>query len=204
MAAVDAAVDVAAVKAVAVADNSTATAKLARRELDSPPSKTVPRYRHLICSDSTKKVHQGWGGDDGDAELKQEEAAATDAIAETGDSWGATASGDWGAAPTGEGEAATTDKPAEDRPPRREREVEEEDNTLTLEQYLAQKKEADLAGVEKKEARQVEADFGDAVLLAKPEEEETYFAGKVRKLLLFCNHFRLFWFPGQAHWQAEG
>ena len=35
-----------------------------------------------IFSDSDKKLHQGWGGDEGNSELKAENAAVTDAQAE--------------------------------------------------------------------------------------------------------------------------
>jgi len=44
-------------------------------------------------SDSQKKVHQGWGGDRGDTELKDETNGANDASA--ADPWGATATGEW-------------------------------------------------------------------------------------------------------------
>ncbi len=50
-------------------------------------------------SDSDKKVHQGWGGDDGPTELKQEEAAVTDAVVEGSGDWGAPASGVIGVRP---------------------------------------------------------------------------------------------------------
>ncbi|KAK0465133.1 uncharacterized protein EV420DRAFT_1617867 [Desarmillaria tabescens] len=90
------------------------------------------------------------GGDDGATELKQEEAAATDAVVEGSNEWGAPTAatgGEWGApapggdaweAPAGGDTTADAAAPA-DKPPRRERE-EEEDNTLTLDQYLAQQK----------------------------------------------------------------
>jgi len=138
-------------------------------------------------SDSDKKVHQGWGGDEGNTELKAEQAATTDAknewttdAAPAGD-WGAAPAGDaaaadaWGAAPTQEGE----------KPEGRGRKFveEEEDHTLTLDQYLAQKKEKD-AAIPKIEAVRVANDgaedaFKGATLITKSEEEETYFAGKV-------------------------
>ncbi|KAK0506128.1 hypothetical protein EDD18DRAFT_1122111 [Armillaria luteobubalina] len=152
-------------------------------------------------TDSEKKVHQGWGGDDGPTELKQEEAAVTDAVVEGTGDWAAPASGgDWGApAPggdawetpaTGAGDAwdapatgdATGDAAAP-KPPRRERE-EEEDNTLTLDQYLAQQKSKE-GILPKPEARKAnegtEGDlFKGATLLAKPEEEESYYVGKAK------------------------
>ncbi len=91
--------------------------------------------------------------------------------ASTGDGW---------AAPAGDAAATPTDKPQGDKPARREREPEEEDNTLTLDQYLAQQKEQELELVPKLETRKVAGgDWKDAVLLQKPEEEEAYFSGKV-------------------------
>ena len=60
-----------------------------------------------FCSDSDKKVHQGWGGDEPSSELKAEAAAETDAQNEAGSpagDWGITtetpaaaAGGEWGA-----------------------------------------------------------------------------------------------------------
>lgn len=125
-------------------------------------------------SDSDKKIHQSWGGDDGNTELKTEEAANVDAAVEgadttewavegapagdwgapdatattTADAWGtpdAAANADAWAAPVAD---ATAPPPEGDKPEgrsRREREPEEEDNTLTLEQYQAQQKEKDSA-----------------------------------------------------------
>jgi plasminogen activator inhibitor 1 RNA-binding protein len=67
----------------------------------------------------------------------------------------------------------------------RDREPEEEDNTLTLEQYLAQKAEKEASLLPKLEARKANegADdslWKDAIKMLKGEEEESYFAGKVR------------------------
>ncbi|KAK1236191.1 hypothetical protein PQX77_000567 [Marasmius sp. AFHP31] len=136
-------------------------------------------------TDSEKKVHQGWGGDEGKTELQAEEAASKDAAAEsaapTGD-WDATATADaWGAtadaAAEGAADAATGDK-AEGRP---RREPEEEDNTLTLDQYLAQQKDKDTI-VPKLEPRKIEGDgtWKDAVPLQKGAEEDAYFVGKTK------------------------
>ncbi|KAK0208314.1 hypothetical protein DFS33DRAFT_1302693 [Desarmillaria ectypa] len=142
-------------------------------------------------TDSDKKVHQGWGGDDGATELKQEEAAVTDAVVEGSNEWGASASGgDWGApAPSGDAwETSAADATADsaapaDKPPRKERE-EEEDNTLTLDQYLAQQKskEGILPRPEARKANEgAEGDlFKGATLLSKPEEEESYYVGKAK------------------------
>ncbi|KAF7306967.1 HABP4-PAI-RBP1 domain-containing protein [Mycena indigotica] len=132
--------------------------------------------------DSDKKINQGWGGQEGNAELKAEEAAISDANAEATPAaaaeWGVPANdGDNWAAPAGEQGAA--DKP-EGRP-RREREPEEEDNTLTLEQYLAQQKEKESTVVPKLESlRKVEdATWKDVVALEKGESD-TYFVGKTK------------------------
>ncbi|KAI0757040.1 hypothetical protein C8Q80DRAFT_74265 [Daedaleopsis nitida] len=133
-------------------------------------------------TDSDKKVHQGWGGDEGSSELKAETAAVTDVVAETNE-WNAGA-GDadaWGAAPgeapaAAEGEALAGEK-AEGRKPR---EPEEEDNTLTLEEY--RKKQGSLDIVPKLEGRKVDdAAFKDAVVVTKKDEDETaYFVGKTK------------------------
>lgn len=136
-------------------------------------------------TDSDKKVHQGWGGDDGNRELQDETTATVDAAAEAAspnDAWGAegTASADaWGASDT----PADASAPAADaKPEGRPRREEEEDNTLTLDQYLAQKKENDLVAVPKLETRKANegADgniWKDVVPLSKGEGD-AYFVGK--------------------------
>lgn len=159
----------------------------------SPPYLFLPP--HLPHSDSDKKVHNSWGGDDGEAERKTEEAATNDAAAEDANAAGPN---DW-AAPSGDAGAGTdtwdsppNDTPADgaekpqtgDRRERRGDKEEEEDNTLTLDQYLAQQREKDNALVPKLEVRKpnegAEDDlFKDAAPLKKDEEAE-YFAGKVR------------------------
>lgn len=130
-----------------------------------------------MISDSDKKLHQGWGGDEGTTELKQEEAAANDAAAEDPEATAAAATA------TAEGAEGARDDKGEGRP-RREREPEEEDTTLTLDQYLAQKKEQD-GNLPKIEAtRQANDGAGDdlwkgATVLSKTEEDSSYFVGKV-------------------------
>jgi len=164
-------------------------------------------------TDSDKKVHQGWGGDNGDAEFSTEQAATVDAAVESNndwnvdptvaavdpandwagtgtanasaDPWGApttTAADDWGASsdPT-PAPAADNGKP-EGRP-RRDREPEEEDNTLTLSQYLAQQKEKEsvipkLENTRKANEGASDDLWKDAVPLSKNEEEDAYFVGK--------------------------
>ena len=192
---------------------TTSTVKLAKRTF-SPFSLF---FTHSHASDSDKKIHQGWGGDDGIAELKTEQAATVDATVESGandwnagpapeaadwagtgadtsaDPWAAPAAAvdSWAASndPVAAAPAADTDKP-EGRP-RREREPEEEDNTLTLSQYLAQQKEKDL-GIPKLEntrkANEGASDdlWKDVVPLQKNEEEDAYFVGKVCPFFFFA------------------
>lgn len=150
---------------------------------------------HLSCRDSDKKIHQGWGGDDGQEEFKTEQAATVDAAAEGntwgGESkaadWGGETTADWGAVDPAPAEITTTPAAEEDKAegrPRRERErEEEEDNTLTLDQYLAQQKEKDLAIPKLDNTRKANegADdnmWKDAVPLTKDEDKESYFIGK--------------------------
>ncbi|KAJ7103488.1 hypothetical protein B0H15DRAFT_215417 [Mycena belliarum] len=149
--------------------------------------------------DSEKKVNQGWGADEGTAELKAEQAAVSDANAEAapaGGEWGATAAGasEWDApagnaewtAPAGDAAAADAEGAAkperEGRPPRREREPEEEDNTLTLEQYLAQQKDKDSLIPKIEAVRQAnegaDADLWKGAVALDKGEEDAYFVGK--------------------------
>ncbi|KAF8350028.1 hypothetical protein F5887DRAFT_410956 [Amanita rubescens] len=125
------------------------------------------RHSQTGKTDSDKKIHQGWGGDDGKEEFKTEQAATVDAAAE-GDAWGAP--------------AAEEEKP-ESRP-RKERE-EEEDHTLTLEQYLAQQKEKDALVPKLDKTRKAnegtdENIWKNTVPLTRDEEKETYFVGKTK------------------------
>jgi len=141
------------------------------------------RHSQTGKTDSDKKIQQSWGGADGNTELKTEEQADADAVVEGSNEWNEAGAGDWGTP------AANTDAPADaataegEKPegrPRREREPEEEDNTLTLEQYLAQQKEKDSAVPKLEGTRQANegADvWKDAVPLAK-DNEDAYFVGK--------------------------
>ncbi|KII93514.1 hypothetical protein PLICRDRAFT_171257 [Plicaturopsis crispa FD-325 SS-3] len=137
-------------------------------------------------TDSDKKLHNGWGGEDPVQELQAEVAAETDANAEAaapdGDAWGAPAGGDsaaW-AAPAGDADAAAPAAEDGEKRGRREREPEEEDNTLTLEQYLAQKKdESVVPKLEARKANEGAEDWKDVTPLAKGAEAE-YFAGKAK------------------------
>lgn len=146
------------------------------------------RHSQTGRTDSQKKVHQGWGGDEATTELKVEEGAVADAAADTGAAadWGADSSApaDWSAPADGDAAVPAAEGDAKPEGRRREREPEEEDNTLTLEQYLAQQKEKDtivpkLQGGRQANEGQDDA-FKDAVALNKNEEEETYFAGKTK------------------------
>ncbi|KAJ6519872.1 hypothetical protein C8R45DRAFT_1085810 [Mycena sanguinolenta] len=151
-------------------------------------------------TDSQKSINQGWGAEEGNAELKAEEAAVKDATAEAapagdwannadGGDWGAPAApaDEWAAPAAADGAApaagATEGKPDRESRPRREREPEEEDNTLTLEQYLAQQKESTvvpkLEGVRKANEGADANIWKDVVALEKPDED-SYFVGKTK------------------------
>lgn len=102
------------------------------------------------------------------------------------DPWSAPAPTDnWGAPPPeGDGTpAAEGDKGDDDRKPR-DREPEEEDNTISYEQYLAQQKETTTSAVPKlediREANEgADEAWGDVVEHKKNEDEEAYYVGKV-------------------------
>jgi len=161
-------------------------------------------------TDSDKKIHQSWGGDEGGAELKAEEAGTTDAQAEgvaaaaatddwatpQTDNWGAPATTDpWAAPPPtddwavtpAEGDGAPTaegEKADDDRKPR-ERELEDEDNTLSYDQYIAQIKESTTLSVPKlegvREANEGADDtWGDVIEHKRSEDEEAYYVGKTK------------------------
>lgn len=131
-------------------------------------------------------MHQGWGADKTEAvaEVQGEADAQAEATAGgAGPDWGAAPEADWGA-PEGDAAAAGTTPGKEDAQPSRP--VEEEDKTMTLEEYLASKTDSltELVGsVGPREANEGNADlFKDAQKLVKPQEGESYFAGltKVR------------------------
>lgn len=156
----------------------------------------------LNCSssDSDKKIHQGWGGDEGGTELKAEEAGKTDAQAEgdatatdgwdavpiADDPWGAPppSADPWGAPPGTDGTPAVEDMKAEnDRKPG-ERELEDEESTISYDQYLAQLKETTTSTIPKlegiREANEgADGDWDDVVKHKKNEDDQAYFVGKV-------------------------
>lgn len=164
------------------------------------------RHSQTGKTDTDKRIHQSWGGDDGNTELKTEEAVTNDVAVEgaAANDWGpdtAPASNDWGATETNPAEdpwatpaaapegaatatpAADAEKPEREGRPRREREPEEEDNTLTLEQYLAQKKEKEGSLVPKLEGTRKANEGADGniwkdVVPLQKEEENSYFVGK--------------------------
>jgi hypothetical protein len=136
----------------------------------------------LYRSDTEKKVNQGWGADEGNAELKAENAGENDAKAEV-----ATPNADWETPVEGAEAAAPAEgEKAESRPPRVD---DEDENTLTLDEYLKQQKEKELELVPKLETRKAnEGDdsiWKDAVAVSKKsEDDDAYFVGKVRCLIL--------------------
>jgi plasminogen activator inhibitor 1 RNA-binding protein len=176
------------------------------RRLCSDLSLIFPWKLNRLSSDSDKKVHQGWGGDEGGTELKAEEAGNTDAQAEgvaaatdgwdavpIDDPWGAPppAQADpWGATPAeGDNTPAPEDEKAGDDHKPRERELEEEDNTISLDQYLAQLKETTNSSIPKLEGIRganegAEEDVWGNVVEHKNEEEDAYYVGKVCRRVL--------------------
>lgn len=120
----------------------------------APRGRAFDRHSQTDRVDSQKAVAQGWGGEDGKKELEVEQKAEADAKAE----------GAEGAA------AAAT-------PVEAEKVVEEEeDKTMTLDQYLASKAGKKL-NIESKAPREVAGDDSAWAKLTKHEKEELdYFA----------------------------
>ena len=150
----------------------------------------------FLLRDTQKQVHQGWGSDEGKAEFKAEVEGSKDAATETpvaasGD-WGEGTGGDdaWGTPAPASGDASAQEGAA--TPGERRRQEEEEDNTLTLEEYLKQQKEKLSTVVPKlgednvRKANEGEDVFEGAVLHAK-DEEDAYFAGKVKSCSIYNN-----------------
>lgn len=111
--------------------------------------------------DSEKRVASGWGAEDGTAELTAEVEGAVDANKEAAEPQ----------TPTGETAPAVEETAAEKKP------EEEEDNTKSYEEYLAERKAAQKAELGKLEGRTVEgtSDFVGSVFQRKEEEE--FFSG---------------------------
>lgn len=139
------------------------------------------RHSATGITDSSKKLHQGWGGDEGVSELNAETAGVTDANHEAGttagDGWGAAATEDWGPNEVPAADSTPTAGP-EEPSPNNQQAKEEEDNTLTYDQYLQQQQGLEVGG--KLEGRKASDDHArdDAVALEKGEEH--YFAGKAK------------------------
>lgn len=106
----------------------------------------------LLCfhRDSAKAEHQGWGGDDGKRELEAEVEGQTDAITEAKEGDEAKPAPETNGDKTEEAAAAPA-APAE-----------EEDNSLTYEEYLKQKKAAPIAGVQQIQARKANEGADDS------------------------------------------
>ena len=142
-------------------------------------------------SDSDKKLHQGWGGDDGPTEAAVEAQGAADAVAEVAtNDWAGTPANDdgWGA-PSADAAAPAApeegDANGDAKKGFRARD-EEDENLKTLDEYLASQNTGLTELVPKLEGRKANdgADddslFKGAKKLAKGEEEDAYFVGKVR------------------------
>jgi len=137
-------------------------------------------------SDSDKKSHQGWGGDEGNSELKVQEAAANDVDA------------DADAEAVLDPSPDSTSHPIPDPPLSKQRDAEEDDNTLTLDQYLAQQKDKENALPKLQPTRLANegADpniWKDTIPLSKDQDSLSYFVGKVRlpsPFFLFLRSFK--------------
>jgi plasminogen activator inhibitor 1 RNA-binding protein len=145
-----------------------------------------------LYSDTEKRVQQSWGGTDGKVELKVEQEVTKDLAAE-GD-WaglGANTDDPWGGPPPAASDPIPDEKPAiEEGVKSGEREGrrrdEEEDDTLTLDQYLAKKSQEEAQLVPKLEGARPanegdNTNWDDVVELKKPGDK-AYFIGKVRAL----------------------
>jgi len=163
--------------------------------------RTFDRHSATGKTDSDKKIHQGWGGDEGGDELKAEEAGTTDAQAEGVaaaaadgwdsvpiDPWSQPAPADpWAIPPAGDDTAAPAveeEKGDDDRKPR-DRDPEDEENTISYDQYLAQMKDNTTSSIPKlegvREANEGADDaWGDVVEHKKNEDDEAYFVGKTK------------------------
>ncbi|EJD03930.1 uncharacterized protein FOMMEDRAFT_133292 [Fomitiporia mediterranea MF3/22] len=140
--------------------------------------------------DTEKQIGQGWGANDGGKEWQVEEQAAEDAAATPADDpWAtpapaaaAAADDGWGVpAADASGDAAKDGAPAETRRPREE----EEDKTLTLDEFYAQQKEKEivpkLEGVRKANDGNDDL-FKDAVQVTKDVDEDAYFVLKPKNV----------------------
>lgn len=122
------------------------------------------RSAHAL-PDSEKRVASGWGADEGNAELAAEVEGAVDASKEA-----AAPDADAAAAPAA---AAATEAPAAEK-----KVEEEEDNTKSYDEYLAEKAKA-AASFAQLEGRRVEgtSDFVGSALKKSDEPEDPFFSG---------------------------
>ncbi|EPQ27528.1 uncharacterized protein PFL1_05066 [Pseudozyma flocculosa PF-1] len=120
------------------------------------------RHSQTDRVDTQKNLHQGWGGDEPKRELDVEKKAEADAKAENIEANGA---------PAAEGEA----KPEEEKPVE-----EEEDKTMTLDEYLAAQaeKRAALAAPKGREASKDDSAWSNFGVQVKKSEGDDYFAAK--------------------------
>lgn len=150
------------------------------------------RHSKTGITDSSKQTNQGWGANEGNAELAAESAAEKDVQAETkedagatwgeetpGASWGATdgaapADGDAAAATAGEGEKTAPPAP-------------EEDKTMTLDEYLAKRTDGALTGligsIQPRKANEGAGEdlfAGAQQVLREQNEEAEFYSGKTK------------------------
>lgn len=121
--------------------------------------------------DSQKKVDQGWGANEGEAELNAEVEGQTDAVAEEKD---AAADGGWDAPETpAAGAEATADAaaPAEEQEP--------EEVQRSLDDYLAERAAGALGDLGKKERRTVNAETLEGSQFTREGIDE-FFQGKAK------------------------
>jgi len=131
--------------------------------------------------DTEKRVSQGWGANEGKAELTAETQAVADA-AKDGSGDAAPADGGWGswnAAPPVDGEATPAANGETRRPSK-----DEDENALTLDEYLAQKAKNEVVpkieSLRKANEGADEGQWKGAVPLSKDKEDENYFIGKTK------------------------
>jgi len=175
------------------------------RDGDRPErGRPYDKHSQTAIVDTDKKVEQGWGADTGTAELAAETGGEADAQTTTWEDAATTAITDWANATPGADAAAWADPNPTDtsgwgvpadgeaaanadngKPAHKSRrdDEEEEDNTLTLDEYLAKKKAEDSAVPKLEGGRKIgDADWKDAVPLVKDENDVVYFAGKAKSV----------------------
>ncbi|KAJ9121652.1 hypothetical protein QFC22_002272 [Naganishia vaughanmartiniae] len=122
------------------------------------------RSAHAL-PDSEKRVASGWGADEGNAELAAEVEGAVDASKEA-------------ASPDADAAAPAAAAAATEAPVAEKKVEEEEDNTKSYEEYLAEKAKAASAFAQL-EGRRVEgtSDFVGSALKKSDEPEDPFFSG---------------------------